>query len=48
MGIGYFMSLITSIKMTNELYGAGIVNFAHGIMLQDLASDEVFQEQAEC
>ena len=30
----------------NELYGAGMVNFAHGIMLQDLDSDEVSQVPA--
>ena len=28
-------------KFVNELYGPEIVNFAHGIMLQDLESDEV-------
>ena len=33
-------------KLVNELYGAGMVNFAHGIMLQDLDSDEVSQVQA--
>ena len=33
-------------KLVNELYGAGMVNFAHGIMIQDLDSDEVSQVQA--
>ena len=33
-------------KLVNELYGAGMVNFANVIMLQDLDSDEVYQVQA--
>ena len=33
-------------KLVNELYGAGMVNFAHGIMLQDLDSDKVSHVQA--